>query len=443
MKRGGTLARSVVLLMATAIALAGCGHARADYIAAQEAAGNGTGGDTGGGTDANGSPLPSDGDSVPVQPVDPAPLGVQLDTFFGASAAGMYNAAVSGYYAANAIEAGFIPGTPDQDPIAAVMEDGGPEVLMASVPAVLQARETTGADLVLVAQLFQRSGNALVAPKGTRLDSLKAFKGKAIGTLTLGSRGLDLAAALAAAGLGDGAVETVGDYDFVPDPSMVALPDLLRSASVAAAEVTVWDEYAQLQEFGTQDGQDPYTAGQLTTQSLDVSGDSLLGEGIFVRASWLAADPANGEALVRFLRATFEGYADCRDHVLDCAQLTVDQGAPLPVGHQEWGVNEVNALIWPAPGGIGALPDGGWDATIKRLVDTGLLAAPPPAAAVDLSYAEKARSTANGLDLVATGFTKGTVAITPGGEGSDPVPSIDPGDNSGTGDASPDPSTAP
>ena len=57
----------------------------------------------------------------------------------------------------------------------------------------------------------------------------------------------------------------------------------------------------------------------------------------------------------RFLRASFKGWIYCRDNPDDCVQYVVDAGSTLGAGHQAWMMNEINALIWPSPDGIGAL----------------------------------------------------------------------------------------
>jgi NitT/TauT family transport system substrate-binding protein len=356
-----------------------------------------------------------------VLPPTPAQLGVQLTTFFGPEAFGVYDADTQGFYKELAIEVGVNPGAPDQDPVDQVMADGGPEVLMAPVPYVMQADERKKADLVLIALLFQHSGTLLVAPRPTALDSLATLKGKTVGLLDLGGRGLEVLAALAAAGLKTGSYKTVGGYDFVTDPTAVPITGLLRDRQAAAVEATTYDEYAQLLEFGTDSGADPYQPSDLTVRTFDGSGDAMLGMGIFVRRSWLA-DPANRDAAVRFLRGTFEGYADCAtaDSNQDCAQGVVDAGNPLPIGHQQWAVNEVNALMWPAPAGIGSLPDGALAATAAKLIAAGLLATDPGPAFVDTSLADDARKAETAIDLTGAGFAKAQVPITPGGVGTEP-----------------------
>lgn len=424
------LASAGALILAMAVATAGCGTGRADYIRHLQSEGVDTG--TSGGGNGGDGPGTAPGDpgatEAPVLAPDPAQFGVQLDTFFGAGAMGMYDAAVGSIYEKLAVEAGFLPGTPDQDPIDAVMAEDGPQIYVGSVPAVLVAREQRQSDLVLVALLYQRSGSLLVGPKGTSVKDLAKLKGGTIGLLGIGDRSLDVKAALALAGLieGDGYMPA-GDYDFVMDPATSPAVELLRSGGVTAMAATSYDEYAQLLEFGSSDGQPAYGAKDLAVRSLDATGDAMVATGVFARASWLK-DPKNQNALVRFLEGAFQGYAECRDQPADCAQLVVDQGAPLPVGHQLWAVNEINALIWPAPDGIGSMDIAAYNSTVDRLVKAGLLAAAPAADAVDLGYAEQARTALAGVDLAGAGFTRTEAPITPNGEGANPAPTDASGD---------------
>ena len=43
----------------------------------------------------------------------------------------------------------------------------------------------------------------------------------------------------------------------------------------------------------------------------------------------------------------------------------LDAGPTLPAGHQTWMMNEIDALIWPSPGGIGVMDRALWDRTVE------------------------------------------------------------------------------
>src|SRR5213078_2996423 len=57
--------------------------------------------------------------------------------------------------------------------------------------------------------------------------------------------------------------------------------------------------------------------------------------------------------------------AYCRDHTSECTQIVLDNGPTLGKGHQTWMMNEINALIWPAPKGIGIMDKAAFDRTAR------------------------------------------------------------------------------
>ena len=56
----------------------------------------------------------------------------------------------------------------------------------------------------------------------------------------------------------------------------------------------------------------------------------------------------------KFLKASFQGWIYCRDHQAACVKIVLDNGPTLGAGHQAWQMNEINALTWPNPSGIGS-----------------------------------------------------------------------------------------
>ena len=97
------------------------------------------------------------------------------------------------------------------------------------------------------------------------------------------------------------------------------------------------------------------------------------------------------------------------DH--DVRTVMTDAGSALGAGHQAWMMNEVNALIWPSPDGIGVLNPIFYQQTVRVAKNTGILTADPDLGAYDQTIAQAAIA---GLtdDLNGTAFVKATVAIT-------------------------------
>jgi len=81
-------------------------------------------------------------------------------------------------------------------------------------------------------------------------------------------------------------------------------------------------------------------------------------------------------------------------------------------------MNEINALIWPSPGGIGVMDQALWDQTVEVAVGQAVITADPGADAyrTDLAEAAVAELEAEGLDVAGEGFAKTTVTLNPGGE---------------------------
>ena len=133
-----------------------------------------------------------------------------------------------------------------------------------------------------------------------------------------------------------------------------------------------------------------------------------------MHAGWLAEE-GNEDVATRFLRASFRGWILCRDNPDDCVQFVTDAGSTLGAGHQAWMMNEINALIWPSPDGIGALPVETWDRTVQIMLDAGIIANDPGEGVYRTDLADAARAMLEG-DATGETFEKAVVEVTPGGE---------------------------
>ena len=79
----------------------------------------------------------------------------------------------------------------------------------------------------------------------------------------------------------------------------------------------------------------------------------------------LESDDAYRDIAVRFVTASLQGWAYCRDNVESCRDMVVAAGSTLGASHQLWQMNEINKLIWPSPNGIGLVDKTAWDQTVK------------------------------------------------------------------------------
>jgi NitT/TauT family transport system substrate-binding protein len=339
---------------------------------------------------------------------------LQLQWVPQAQFAGYFAARELGYYAEEGLEVELIDGGPDVIPQQVGSAPNGPEFTISWVPKVLQAREEES-DLVNIAQVFQRAGTLSVAWADSGIESPEDFASKKVGVWDFGNE-LEVVASARFAGLEPGE-----DFEVVIQPFDMTL--LLNAADgcaptdddcVDVAEAMIYNEYAQVLETENPETGELYQPEDLNVIDYNEIGTAMLQDALFARADWLAEE-GNEDVAVRFLRASFKGWVHCRDKPDECIQFVVDAGSTLGAGHQAWMMNEINALIWPSPDGIGFLSPDAWDQTVRTALEAEIISAEPPAEAFRTDLTEAAWEGIDG-DLKATGFQKGVVEVTPGGE---------------------------
>ena len=74
----------------------------------------------------------------------------------------------------------------------------------------------------------------------------------------------------------------------------------------------------------------------------------MLQDAIWADGARLESDAAYKDTAIKFVAASLQGWAFCRDNVDDCAALVTEKGSQLGLTHQTWQMNEINKLIWPA-----------------------------------------------------------------------------------------------
>jgi NitT/TauT family transport system substrate-binding protein len=347
-------------------------------------------------TDATSSPTDGNGDG------ELTSVRLQLQWAPQAQFAGYFAAKELGYYEDEGLDVTILDGGPDVIPQQVGSSPDGPEFTISWVPKVLEARES-GSDLVNIAQVFQRSGTLSVAWADSGISSPADFEGRRVGVWDFGNE-FEVTAAARAAGLEEGA-----DYEKVIQPFDMLL---FLSRDIDVAEAMIYNEYAQVLEATNPDTGELYQPEDMNVIDYNDVGTAMLQDAIFARASWLAD---NEDVAERFLRASFRGWMHCRDNPDDCIEFTVNAGSTLGTGHQTWMMNEINALVWPSPDGIGMLDSGLWEQTVDISLESEIIGEAPPDAAYRTDLAEAALAGIDG-DTSGDGFTKGTVEVTPGGE---------------------------
>ncbi len=329
---------------------------------------------------------------------------LQLQWVPQAQFAGEIAAKAEGYYAAEGLDVELVTGGPNVANITVGCATSGPEFTLGWVPKALEAVETGQCDLVSIAQMFQRSGTLSVSWKDSNITSPADFKGKKVGVWDFGNK-FEVTAGALKAGLVEGTDYTTVIQDF----NMNAL----LNREIDVAEAMTYNEYAQVLEARNPDTGQLYQASDLNVIDYNTVGTAMLQDAVFARKAWLS-QPGNEDIAAKFLRATFKGWIFCRDNAAKCVEHVLAAGTTLGKGHQDWMMNEVNALVWPSAGGIGFTDKAAWDTTIQIALDGKVLKAAPAEGAYRNDLVEKAWVGLEG-DKNGTGFTKGTVTVTEGG----------------------------
>jgi NitT/TauT family transport system substrate-binding protein len=333
------------------------------------------------------------------------PVKFQLQWVAQSQFAGYYAAIDQGYYRDAGLDVSLLLGGPQVDNVQ-VVASGGADIGTAWLPKMLQSREN-GTDLVSIAQIFQRSGTRMVGFKDKSITAPKDFAGKKIGSW-LGGNEPELFAALTKAGL-DPAKENVIKQNF--DMSGLLKGDL------DVAQAMIYNEYAQVLEAKNPATGQLYQPGDLNL--IDFNDPSvataMLQDQIFASDKWLKTGN-NADVATKFLQASFKGWIYCRDNPQKCVDIVLKNGSQLGASHQAWQMNEINALIWPSPNGIGLMDKSLWDQTIQVATTYAVLKAAPTDGAYRTDLAQKALDAlGSSVDTKGASFQKGTVTLKEGG----------------------------
>ena len=289
----------------------------------------------------------------------PRPMSVQLQWFTQAQFAGYYAADAQGYFEDHCLDVTILEGGVDIVP-QTQLANGDADFAISWVSKALASREA-GADIVNIAQIFQRSGTLQVSFADKGITSPADFAGKKIGNWGFGNE-YEVFAALGKAGL-----DPANDVELVgQDFSMTALLE----GDIDAAEAMTYNEYAQVLETVNPATGELYQPEDFNVVNYTDEGVGMLQDAIWADAGKLASDEEYRDLAVSFVAASMEGWIYCRDNVEACQQIVLDAGPTLGASHQLWQMNEVNKLIWPSPSGIGYIDQAAWDNTVELSLNT-------------------------------------------------------------------------
>jgi NitT/TauT family transport system substrate-binding protein len=283
---------------------------------------------------------------------------LQLQWFTQAQFGGYFAAVDQGFYKDAGLDVTIVEGGVDIAP-QKQLATGAVDFAISWVPKALAEREA-GAKVTDIAQVFQRSGTLQVSMKDKNITSAKDFKGKKIGNWGFGNE-YEIFAALSKAGL-----------DPAKDVTLLAQQfDMkgLLSGDIDAAEAMTYNEYAQVLESMNAATGKLYTPEDLNVVSYETEGVGMLQDAIWADEARLSDAKYCGQA-VAFVKASLQGWAFCRDNVDKCRDIVVAKGSKLGATHQQWQMNEVNKLIWPATNGVGVIDQAAWDRTAKIASET-------------------------------------------------------------------------
>jgi NitT/TauT family transport system substrate-binding protein len=337
---------------------------------------------------------------------------LQLQWFIQAQFAGYFAAQDQGFYADQCLDVTIAEGSVDIVP-QQQLADGVADFAIAWVPKALATREA-GANIVDIAQVFQRSGTLQVSFAEDGITTPADFAGKTIGNWGFGNE-YEIFAALTEAGLDPASDVTLVQQDF--DMSG------LLAGDIDAAEAMTYNEYAQVLEAVNPDTGELYQPEEFNVISYEEAGVGMLQDAIWADGDRLESDDAYRDIAVRFVTASLQGWAYCRDNVEACRDLVVAQGSKLGDSHQLWQMNEINQLIWPAPNGVGFIDQVAWDRTAEiaqntaNLEGTTVLTAPPDADAFTNDIVTEALANLEelGVDTTGDGYAPIEVTLNEGG----------------------------
>jgi len=342
---------------------------------------------------------------------EPTPVKLQLQWFIQAQFAGYFAAQDQGFYADQCLDVQIVEGGVDIVP-QTELAAGNVDFAISWVSKALASREA-GANIVNIAQVFQRSGTLQVSFKDAGITSVADFAGKKIGNWGFGNE-FEIFAALTKAGL-----DPAKDVELFQQQFDMSG---LLAGDIDAAEAMTYNEFAMVLETVNPDTGALYTVDELNVISYEDEGVGMLQDAIWADGARLS-DPAYRATAVKFVAASLQGWAYCRDNVEACRDIVVSKGSKLGNSHQLWQMNEVNKLIWPATGGVGFIDAAAWDRTAtlsleaKNLEGKTVISAAPDAGAYtnDIVTEALAMLEGMGIDTAGSGYAPIEVTLAEGG----------------------------
>ena len=293
-------------------------------------------------------------------------VSLQLQWFTQSQFAGYYAAQALGIYEEYGLDVEILEGGVEIVP-ASVLDSGAADFAVSWVPRGLVPREE-GANITNIAQVFQRSATLQVAFADSGISSVADLEGRTVGNWGFGNE-FELLAGLRTNGLDPASDVQLVQQNF----DMLALV----SGEIDAAQAMIYNEYAQVLETVNPDTGELYQPEDLNIINWNDEGTAMLQDALWADADRLDDDPVYRDTAVKFVEASLRGWIHCRDNPDECVQIVLANAPTLGLSHQTWQLNEISALIWPSPLGVGVMDPDLWAQTVEVATSEGILASAP------------------------------------------------------------------
>ena len=335
-------------------------------------------------------------------------MTLQLKWVTQAQFAGYYAAKAKGYYDDENLDVNLKVGGPSITPEQVVLGKQA-EFGIDWLPSLLASRDK-GQDLVNIAQVFDRSGMTELTWKDSDITTIGKMKGKKVGVWCCGNEN-ELYAALNKNGM-----DPKKDVTIVNQPFDM---NLFLNNQVDAAAAMTYNELAQVLETKNPKTGKLYKPSDLNVIKMDDAGTGdARGRRLRPRRLDQGQDePGDGEE-ASWPRASTAGSTAAATSP-SARRSCSNNGPTLGKGHQTWMMNEINALVWPAPDGIGVMNKAAYDRTAKIAQQFGVIKKAPSAGRLPhRPRAGRGRRdlTAAGTDVNGSDYKKPAVKVTPKGQ---------------------------
>tara|TARA_B100001059_G_scaffold222213_1_gene245933 strand:- start:1229 stop:2224 length:996 start_codon:yes stop_codon:yes gene_type:complete len=281
-------------------------------------------------------------------------VSLQLQWVTQAQFAGYYVALDKGFYEAEGLDVTILAGGPDIAP-PQVLAGGGADAMLNWMPSALAAREK-GLPVVNIAQPFKKSGLMLTCWKDTGITKVEDFRGKTIGVWFFGNEYPFLS------WMSQVGIPTEGGADGVTVLKQGFNVDPLLNREADCISTMTYNEYGQVIDAGV-------NPDELVTFKYEEQGVATLEDGIYVLEGNLN-DPAFVDKMVRFVRASMEGWKYAEANAEEAAGIILDNDE-TGAQNEAAQIRMMGEIAKLTAGSNGALDVADFDRTVATLLSGG------------------------------------------------------------------------